>query len=257
MTSYRDFHELIQTIDAASRKREIDTDVRAVESAARRSAVAHLRAAAKSQLSHARTELQDLKNQRSFVRRRIRDEMRAQLLNLNADVDRLRDQVRKTVSALKDTTGDLAVERQQRTAAFRASLSQQIAQRRNDTQRLLTEFGDLRAERAAKTRTKLSSGLSELRAATASALATHRAERARLSAGWAAIRQRQAVRSSAPLPLTLSDPRQDLRVAQTLLSSASSDSREPNVVQSPLADPAGRPQGLAHRETASQGQDRS
>ncbi|WP_162906907.1 hypothetical protein [Algihabitans albus] len=199
-----------------------------------------MRAAAKSQLTQIRGELQGLKSQRSFVRRRIRDEMRAQLMNLNADVDRLRGHVQETVRSLKNSTGTLAAERRQQTAAFRASLGEQIAQRRQDTQRLLTQFGDARAEQAARTRARLSDGLSELRTITADVLSAHRAERARLSASWAEIKRRRELRATPPIPLTLTDPAQDAAIAQTFLSSNPPSPTEMSGAREATAQPPNR-----------------
>lgn len=246
MTSYEEYHELIRTIDMAARQREIDGEVRAMESSARREAVTHLRSKAKSRLSHVRNEIEGLRNQRSFLRRRIRDEMRAQLLNLNADVEQLRRRVRETVQSLKSDTGDLAEARRREMAAFRAKLDEQIATRRRDTQRLLAEFGDLRANRSARKRAQLSEELNALRAATASVLSAHRNERARLSANWAAVKRRRSLRAAARLPVTVTDPAlADGSVQQLLRTDAPQSSAEAPEALEKTPSPRSS-QGLQH-----------
>lgn len=216
MTDDRPFEPLIQSIDRAMRQRQIDSSVRAAEAAARRDALSQLRQSTQSWLSGIRGELQGLGGGRRFTRLRIRSEMRAQLLNLNADVERLRQQVRQTLARLRREAAEIAAADQQRVADLRATIGEEAGRRRQQTQALLSQFAQARAETAGHMRQQLSGYRDGLRQATSQALTAHRAERARQTAAWHSTRARR-VEPSAP-PVTLVDPRESLPPALAALA---------------------------------------
>ncbi len=206
MTSDTPLNDLMHAIDQSSLRRETDMAVRAVEAAARREAIEQQRSATRSTISEARGQLQALEDQRRFRRQRIRDEMRAQLLNLNADVERLRRQVRTSLSALKDDAAKLAAAGRQRIAELRAEVDRETAQRRQDTRRLLQELHRARAANVSRTQERLGAYCEALRQSTASRLSAYRAERARLQVAWKARRSRRP--AAPPPPITMVDLQQ-------------------------------------------------
>lgn len=214
MTDDRPFESLIQSIDRATRQRQIDNSVRAAEAAARRDALTQLRQSTRSWLSGIRGELQGLGGERRFTRVRIRSEMRAQLLNLNADVERLRQQVRQTLAQLKSEAAEIAAADRQRVADLRASIGSEASNRRQQTQALLNQFAQARAETAGALRQQLSGYSQGLRQATTRTLSAYRAERARLNAAWHGAKSRR-VDAPAP-PVTLIDPTESLPPALTV-----------------------------------------
>ena len=197
MPSETPLNDLMHAIDQSSHRRETDMVVRAVEAAARHEAIEQQRDAARSTISKARGHLQALEDQRRFRRQRIRDEMRAQLLNLNADVERLRRQVRSSLATLKDDATKLAAAGRRRIAALRAEVDRETAQRRHDTRQLLQEFHQARTANGSRTQERLEGYCEALRQRTAHRLSAYRAERARLRA---ALNARRHEKSEAPPP---------------------------------------------------------
>ena len=205
MTSDVGLNDLMHSIDQSSRRRETDMAVRAVEAAARREAIEQQRSTTRSTISNARGQLQALEDQRRFRRQRIRDEMRAQLLNLNADVEQLRRQVRKSLAALKEDAARLAAAGRQRVAELRAEVGQETTQRRQDTRRLLQGLQRARAANVSRTQERLDGYREALRQSTANTLSAYRAERVRHRVAWQARRRR---RHEPALPVTMVDPQQ-------------------------------------------------
>ena len=241
MTSNQPFDTLIQSIDQASRQRDVDTTVRAMEAAARKEALGQLRGTTQSLLSTIRGGLKGLEDQRRFTRLRLRNEMRAQLMNLNADVERLRQQVRNTLKALKDQSVTASAAGRQRVAELRAEIGQEAEQRRQKTRGLLDQFYQARAETMGQVRQQLSGYRDGLRQTTAETLNAFRAERARLNAAWQKTRARRA-EASAP-PVTLVDPKQSLPSAlTTLLGTLTQPAADPPVaVAIPVPPKAEKP----------------
>ena len=199
------YKTLIERIDQASRRRDVDAGVRGVEAAARRQALGQIRESTRSRLSDIRDELRGIEDQRRFTRLRIRHEMRAQLRNLHADVERLKRQVQTTLDALKGQSATLAATVRQRVAELRADAGVEAMQRREDTRNLLNGFSQARAEKLRQMRRKLNGYCDGLRQTTAKTLGAYRAERALLHAAWQGSRSRRA--GNAPPPVTLIDPR--------------------------------------------------
>ena len=205
MTSDIPLNDLMHSIDQSSHRRETDMAVRAVEAAARREAIEQQRSTTRSTISNARGHLQALEDQRRFRRQRIRDEMRAQLLNLNADVEQLRRRVRKSLADLKNDAARLTAAGRQRVAELRAEVGHETTQRRQDTRRLLQELQRARAANVSRTQERLEGYCEALRQSTANTLSAYRAERARHRVAWQARRKR---RSEAALPVTMVDVQQ-------------------------------------------------
>lgn len=206
ISSVTDPHDLKTEISQAAEQRDMDTMLRAAEAAARRAAVDALRAQSRAQMAGIRRDLKDVYGKRRFVRLRIRDEMRAQLMNLNEDVERLRAQVRHTLESLKAQTADLATERRQRLAETYSGIAEETARRRSETRRMLDHFSQARLDRLQHMSVRLGAYRASLRDSTAAVLDAYRAERARQRATWRALRGRRTARTVPPAPITMADP---------------------------------------------------
>ena len=191
MPGYTDPCAVLLGIEQAARRRRAAAMVRTKEAAARRAAVAALRAGGESRRSVVHGELEDLRHRRHFVRRRIREEMRAQLLSLNADMARLRDEVRKRLTELRRNGTGLADDHRERRAEVRAGLAAQSSRRRACARGLLEGFSEAGVERTIRIRRQLAYARAELRRVTADTLGALRAERLRRRAAWEASRERR------------------------------------------------------------------
>ena len=191
MPGYTDPCAFLLGIEQAARQRRAAAVVRKREAAVRQAAVAALRAGGESRRSVVHGELEDLRHRRHFVRRRIREEMRAQLLSLNADRERLRGEVRKRLTELRRDGAGLAADHRERRAEVRAGLAAQSSRRHACARGLLEGFSKAGGERTKRIRRQLAEARAELRRVTADTLGALRAERIRRRAAWEAARERR------------------------------------------------------------------
>ena len=189
MPGYTDPSTVLLGIEQAAQQRRAAAMIRTRQAAARRAALATLRADDKSRRSVIRGELDDLRHRRHFVRRRLRDEMRAQLLGLNADMERLRDEVREHRTERRRDGANLADDHRERRVEVRARLIAQSSRRRACAQSLLEGFSEAGLERTRRIRRQLANTRAQLRRVTADTLGALRAERMRRRAAWAALRE--------------------------------------------------------------------
>ena len=191
MPGYTDPCTFLRGIEQAARQRRAAASVRTREAAARRAAVAALRADGEARRSVIHGDLEDLRHRRHFIRRRIREEMRAQLLSLNADMERLHGEVRTRLTELRRNGVGLAADHRGRRAEVCAGLAAQSRRRRACARGLLEGFSKAGVERTKRIRRQLADARAELRRVTADTLGALRAERIRRRAAWEASRERR------------------------------------------------------------------